>query len=94
LRNIDWTAKSQRTFKRLIRKSPQLRPLIEKTLRQLAEDPYHPSLRTHKLVGDLSDIWACSVDYNHRILFEFVQKPESDLDAILLLNIGSHDEVY
>jgi addiction module RelE/StbE family toxin len=70
------------------------RPLIEKTLRQLAEDPYHPSLRTHKLVGDLSDIWACSVDYNYRILFEFVQKSESDLDAILLLNIGSHDEVY
>ena len=94
MRNIDWTAKSQLTFKRLIRKSPQLRPLIEKTLRQLAEDPYHPSLRTHKLVGDLSDIWACSVDYNHRILFEFVQKAESDLDAILLLNIGSHDEVY
>ena len=94
MRNIDWTAKSQRTFKRLIRKSPQLRPLIEKTLRQLAEDPYHPSLRTHKLVGDLSDIWACSVDYNHRILFEFVQKAESELDAILLLNIGSHDEVY
>ncbi len=94
MRNIDWTAKSQRAFKRLIRKSPQLRPLIEKTLQQLAEDPYHPSLRTHKLVGDLSDIWACSVDYNHRILFEFVQKAESDLDAILLLNIGSHDEVY
>lgn len=94
MRNIDWTAKSKRAFKRLIRKSPQLRPLIEKTLRQLAEDPYHPSLRTHKLVGDLSDIWACSVDYNHRILFEFVQKAESDLDAILLLNIGSHDEVY
>jgi addiction module RelE/StbE family toxin len=94
LRNIDWTAKSQRSFKRLIRRSPQLRPLIEKTLRQLAEDPYHPSLRTHKLIGDLSDIWSCSVDYNHRILFEFVQKSESDLDAILLLNIGSHDEVY
>ena len=94
MRNIDWTAKSQRAFKRLIRKSPQLRPLIEKTLRQLTEDPYHPSLRTHKLVGDLSDIWACSVDYNSRILFEFVQKSESDLDAILLLNIGSHDEVY
>jgi len=94
LRNIDWTAKSQRSFKRLIRRSPQLRPLIEKTLRQLAEDPYHPSLRTHKLIGDLSDIWSCSVDYNHRILFEFVPKSESDLDAILLLNIGSHDEVY
>jgi mRNA-degrading endonuclease YafQ of YafQ-DinJ toxin-antitoxin module len=56
LRSIGWTAKSQRAFKRQIRKSPQLRSLIEKTLRQLAEDPYHPSLRTHKLVGDLSDV--------------------------------------
>jgi len=82
LRDIDWTAKSQRAFKRLIRKSPQLRPLLEKALRQLAKDLYHPSLRTYNLVGDLSDIWACFVDYNYRILFEFVQKSESDLDAV------------
>jgi len=27
-------------------------------------------------------------------LFEFVENPESDLDSILLLNIGAHDEVY
>lgn len=27
-------------------------------------------------------------------LFEFVKNPESDFDAILLLNIGAHDEVY
>ena len=92
MRNINWTTKSLRAFKKLIRKNPQLRPQIEQTLRQLTEDPFHPSLRTHKLIGDLSDVWSCSVDYKYRILFEFVQ--DTDPENILLLNVGSHDEVY
>lgn len=94
MREIGWTPKSLRAFKRLIRKNPQLRPLIAKALQQLAEDPFHPSLRTYKLMGELSDVWSCSIDYSYRILFEFVENIESNSDAILLLNIGSHDEVY
>jgi proteic killer suppression protein len=57
--NIGWTPKSLRSFKRLIRKDPNLRPLIEQTLLQLAEDPFYPSLRTHKLKGELANIWSC-----------------------------------
>jgi mRNA-degrading endonuclease YafQ of YafQ-DinJ toxin-antitoxin module len=34
------------------------------------------------------------VDYDNRILFEFVQNPESDEEEILLLTLGTHDEVY
>ncbi len=91
---IAWTPKSLRAFKRLIRKNPQLRPLIEKTLKQLKDNYFHPSLRTHKLTGDLADIWACSIDYQYRILFEFIKDTETGDNVILLLNIGSHDEVY
>ncbi|MGL4621277.1 MAG: type II toxin-antitoxin system RelE/ParE family toxin [Chroococcidiopsis sp.] len=91
---IGWTPKSLRAFKRLIRKNPNLRPLIEQTLRQLAEDPFHPSLHTHKLKGDLSNIWSCSIDYSYRLLFEFVENLEDKEEAILLINLGSHDEVY
>jgi mRNA-degrading endonuclease YafQ of YafQ-DinJ toxin-antitoxin module len=69
LREIGWTPKSLRAFKRLIRKNPQLRPILETTLKQLAEDPFNPSLRTHKLMGQLSDVWSCSLDYSYRILF-------------------------
>jgi len=29
-----------------------------------------------------------------RILFEFAQNPESGKEEVLLLTIGSHDEVY
>jgi len=34
------------------------------------------------------------VDYQYRILFEFVRNPESGEEEILLLTIGTHDEVY
>ncbi len=91
---IAWTPQSLRAFKRIIRKRPDFRPLIEKTVRQLAEDPFHPSLRTDKLKGNLSNIWSCSIDYSYRILFEFIENPEEKEEAILLLNLGSHDEVY
>ncbi len=67
---------------------------MEKTLQQMLSDIYHPSLKTHKLMGNLDDTWSCSIDYSYRILFEFVTDPETDERAILLLNIGSHDEVY
>ncbi|MGD1698910.1 type II toxin-antitoxin system YafQ family toxin [Dapis sp. BLCC M229] len=91
---IAWSSKSLRSFKGLVRKNPQLRLLIEETLRQLADDPFHPSLRTNKLRGDLVGCWSCSLDYSYRIIFEFVVDPEEGKEAILLLNIGTHDEVY
>ena len=53
---IGWTPKSIRTFKKLVRKNPQLRLLIEATLELLPEDCFNLCLRTHKLTGDLSGI--------------------------------------
>lgn len=67
---------------------------IEWTLHQVAKDPLHPMLHSHKLKGELAGAWACTVDYDNRILFEFSQKPESGEEEILLLTMGTHDEVY
>ena len=94
MKNLLWSPTFIRAFKRLIRQSPQLRPEIERTLEQLAEDPFHPRLRSHKLKGDLSGRWSCSIDYSNRILFKFVKNPNSDEQEILLLTLGSHDIVY
>lgn len=94
MRQIGWTPKSLRAFRRLVKRNPDLRSAIEKTLNQLSKDPFHPSLQTHKLTGDLAGIWSASIDYKLRILFEFVNDMESQEQSILLLNIGSHDDVY
>lgn len=83
-----------RAFKRLVRRNPQLKTPIRETLEQLSLEPFYPSLRTHKLKGDLEGRWACSIDYSNRIIFKFVTHPETEEEEILLLSLGSHDEVY
>jgi addiction module RelE/StbE family toxin len=94
LPGLNWSSRFARDFKRLARRNPQLRNQIEQTLLQLTEDPFHPSLSTHKLKGDLSGIWSCSIDYSNRILFELTENAESGEVEIWLLTFGSHDDVY
>jgi mRNA-degrading endonuclease YafQ of YafQ-DinJ toxin-antitoxin module len=89
-----WSSGFTRALRRAIRRRPELRPSVERSLRQLADDPFQPSLHSHKLKGKLAGIWACTVDYDNRILFEFIPNPETGEDEIHLLAMGTHDEVY
>jgi len=83
-----------RAFRRLLRRQPELHARTERVLQQLVADPFHPILHSHKLTGGLTGMWACTVDYDIRILFEFVRNRESGEEEILLLTMGTHDEVY
>lgn len=94
MRTLVWSPAFVRAFKRAVRRQPDLRARVERTLKQLVEDPFHPTLHSHKLKGDLAGAWACTVDYDNRILFELVRNPESGEEEILLLTMGTHDEVY
>jgi addiction module RelE/StbE family toxin len=94
VKTLVWSSSFTRAFRRASRRQPGLRARAEHTLRQLATDPFHPSLHSHKLKGELAGVWACTVDYDNRILFEFVQNPESGEEEIHLLTMGTHDEVY
>ena len=38
--------------------------------------------------------FKCETAYDCRIVFDFVKNPELPNEEILLLDIGSHDEVY
>jgi mRNA-degrading endonuclease YafQ of YafQ-DinJ toxin-antitoxin module len=81
-----------RSARRFARKHPQLASELQLTLELLAEDAFHPQLKTHKLKGKLGASWACSGGYDSRIIFQFVK--HKGADAILLEGVGSHDEVY
>lgn len=91
---LAWSAKFIRAAKKLARRKPELFDDLESALKQLESDPYHPSLRTHKLSGDFDGCWACSVSYDFRIVFEFVRPPKGHEMEIHLLNLGTRDEVY
>jgi mRNA-degrading endonuclease YafQ of YafQ-DinJ toxin-antitoxin module len=81
-----------RAARKLLKKHPEVAPALEATLAALAEDAFQASLKTHKLKGELAGSWACSVAYDLRIVFEFVQ--HEGAEAILLQTVGTHDEVY
>ena len=65
---------------------------IRVALELLAEDAFHPQLRTHKLKGKLKGSWSCSARYDLGIVFRFVQYEGTE--AILLETVGTHEEVY
>ncbi|WP_017292415.1 type II toxin-antitoxin system RelE/ParE family toxin [Geminocystis herdmanii] len=94
MNNLIWSDNFSRKIKKLLRQNPKLRSLIEQKLEEIAENPFNANLRTHKLKGELSDKWSCSIDYSNRIIFKFIDHPNSEEKEILLLTIGSHDQVY
>jgi addiction module RelE/StbE family toxin len=81
-----------RDLRRWLKTHPDSAASIEATVEQLSADAAHPTLRTHKLRGPLTGCWACSVASDLRIVFQFTQHEEAE--AILLLALGTHDQVY
>jgi mRNA-degrading endonuclease YafQ of YafQ-DinJ toxin-antitoxin module len=81
-----------RSGRRFVRKHPQTGRELQSALALLAEDAFHPHLKTHKLKGKLTGSWACSAGYDLRVVFQFVR--HNGEEAILLESVGTHDEVY
>jgi addiction module RelE/StbE family toxin len=94
MRKLLWGKTFIRAVKRASRRNPDLLEILPITLQLLSEDPFAPLLETHKLKGKLSGSWACKVGYDLRIIFDFVKSQEQGEDHILLLELGSHEEVY
>jgi mRNA interferase YafQ len=44
--------------------------------------------------GKLEGLWSCSIAYDCRIIFNFSQDEQVLEIFILLIDIGTHDEVY
>lgn len=87
--NLIWGSSFKRAYKKVAAANPDLKSRIAQTLETFVADPYHPSLKTHKLGGELRGLWAFVVAYDCRIVFQFL-----DQQNVLLIDIGKHDEVY
>ena len=85
-----WDAGFKRSYKKRMGPDAQLRQQFRDALERFVEDPFATELRTHKLTGKLSSCWAFSVDIDHRVVFMFLKGKSK----VLLIDIGTHDEVY
>ena len=75
---------------KFLKKHPDIQTKYCKTISLLELNPFHPSLRLHKLSGKLSDLHSVSIDMSYRITIEFYIQDEK----IIPVNIGTHDDVY
>ena len=79
---ILYTQECRRDVERL---SSQLKNRLEVLGALFEQNPFHPRLHTHKLTGRLRDLWSFSLDFHHRVIFEFI-----DSHTVLLLRAGDH----
>ena len=85
-----WTAAFTRSAERFVQQHPELRAKLAAVLHDLESDPFQPQLKYHLLSGKLKGFQAVSVTYGYRIVLTL----EVTDKEIILLDIGSHDEVY
>jgi len=87
--NITWDQGFKRIYKKKSKNDDELKKNFWKSLESFSTNPFNPVLKTHKLTGRLNGLWAFSVSYDCRVIFQFLGDNE-----ILLIDIGSHEEVY
>lgn len=85
-----WTPHFTRSAERFSRLHPELRAKLAAVLQDLERDPFQPHLRYHRLSGELEGVAAVSLTQSYRITLTVIITAQE----IILLDIGSHDEVY
>ncbi|MBS4028420.1 MAG: type II toxin-antitoxin system mRNA interferase toxin, RelE/StbE family [Ignavibacteriales bacterium] len=86
-----WDQQFKRSYKTWTKKHPELISTLKDRFDVFAENPFHPILKTHSLSGVLEGKWSFRITYEYRILFKFIDKQRQ---RVLLIDIGSHEEVY
>jgi toxin HigB-1 len=88
--SIIYTSSYEAKAKKFLQKHPELKNQYIKTLKLLELNPYHPSLRFHKVNINGREVYSISINISYRITIDFYVEKEE----IVLINIGDHDTVY
>lgn len=75
-----------RRARKFFKRHPDLLPLYEKVMSLLELDPFHPSLRLHKLQGRLQDLHSISITLSYRVVIHFL----IDGNDIVPIDVGDH----
>ncbi len=84
------TERFLRNSRKFLKQHPDLRDRFAQVLAQLREDPFAPQLSYHPLSGKYEGVQAIHLTYNYRIILSILITEKE----IILLDVGSHDEVY
>jgi len=85
-----WTAGFTRAAKKFADQHRDQCSKFAAVLRDLEIDPFQPHLKFHHLTGKLKGVQSVSITHSYRITLTLLITEKE----IILLDIGSHDEVY
>ncbi len=85
-----FTDQYEKRARRFLKRHPDVERQYLKTLQLLEANPFHPSLRLHKLSGRLGDLHSVSISLSYRITLEFLLCEKE----IVPVDIGDHEAVY
>ena len=88
MKKIEFSNPFKKSFKKTVSKNADVAFAVMQKLFIMSQDINHPSLKLHKLKGALGNYYAISIEYDLRIILEI------ESEKIILIDIGSHDEVY
>ena len=85
-----FTKQYEKRALRFLRRHPELEKQYLKTLQLLEANPFHRSLRLHRLSCNLDALHSVSINLSYRITLEFL----IDDQEIIPVNVGDHEAVY
>lgn len=85
---INFTEKFKTSLKKIEKRNPRLKQQILKQLKLFKQNPHHPSLRNHKLKGNLQNNWSISVGKSFRLCFF------EENGGFTFFDLGFHNEIY
>ena len=88
--SLVFTDQYEKRALRFLKRHPELERQYLKTLQLLEANPFHPSLRLHRLSGRLTDLHSVSINLSYRITMEFLIENQE----IIPVDVGDHDTVY
>lgn len=80
---------SSNFLKRAKKLSKEEKLLLSDRVEIFRKNTRDPRLRTHPLTGKLKGLLSFSLNYSKRVVFVYLGK-----ERTLLIDVGSHDEVY
>ena len=89
--HLVWDEPFKQVYRDWIAAHPQYSEVVKEKIRLIANDPFHPSLKTHQLSGNLAGLYGSRITLELRIIFCISQNSEI---TIYLIGFGDHTEVF
>jgi addiction module RelE/StbE family toxin len=87
---ISFSSSFKRAFRKHIKRNIEIEDVFWKCASLFINNPFDKKLKTHKLTGNLKELWSFTIEFDLRVIFYFTDSRKK----AVFIDIGTHDEVY